>query len=65
VDDTALHTAGHHRAAAGDAEHVLDRHQKRLVHIALGLGNVTVDGLQKLEDALGVGTVRIIAVPAP
>jgi hypothetical protein len=65
MDDTALHTAGHHRATTGYAEHILDRHQKRLVHIALGLGNVTVDGRQKLENRLGVRTVRHHRFPAP
>src|SRR5437763_1230626 len=36
LDHAALDTAGDHRAAAGDREDVLDRHQERLVDGALG-----------------------------
>jgi hypothetical protein len=34
----ALDPARHHGAAPGDAEHVLDGHQERLVNVALGWG---------------------------
>src|SRR6201995_540834 len=34
VDDAALDTTGHHGAAAGDREHVLDRHEERLLDLA-------------------------------
>ena len=38
VDDALLDLAGHHGAPTGDREHVLDRHQERLVDVPLGLG---------------------------
>jgi hypothetical protein len=38
LDDAALDAAGGDGAAAGDGEHVLDRHQEGLVDIAHGLG---------------------------
>src|SRR4051812_21946311 len=37
VDHTALHTSGHHGAAAGDGEDVLDGHQERLVGLTDGV----------------------------
>jgi hypothetical protein len=37
-------------AAARDREDVLDRHQERLVQVALGLGDVRVQLLGELED---------------
>ncbi len=45
-----LDAAGHDGAAAGDREHVLDRHQERLVDVADGLRDVGVDRLHQLED---------------
>jgi hypothetical protein len=50
VDDTALDPAGDDRAAAGDREHVLDRHQERLVHLTGGLGDVLVARRHELGD---------------
>ena len=50
LDDAALDAAGHDGATAGDREHVLDRHQERLVDRTLGLRNVGVDRLHQLED---------------
>jgi hypothetical protein len=38
LDDAALDAAGDDRAAAGDREDVLDRHEERLVDLALGSG---------------------------
>jgi hypothetical protein len=38
LHDAALDATGHHRAAARDREHVLDRHQERLVDRTLGCG---------------------------
>src|SRR5690606_8845846 len=52
VDDTALDAAGHHGAAAGDREDVLDRHQERLVDVADRLGHVLVDRVHQLDDLL-------------
>src|SRR3954447_25229878 len=43
VDDALLDAAGGDRASAGDREDVLDRHQERLVQIALRLGDVLVE----------------------
>src|SRR4051812_6554723 len=47
---TALHPAGHDRAATGDREHVLDRHQERLVDVARGLRHRRVDRRHQLQD---------------
>src|SRR5690242_242005 len=52
LDDAALDTAGHDGAAAGDREHVFNRHQERLVDRPLRLRNVFVDILHQLEDRL-------------
>ena len=38
LQDTTLHTAGSHGAAAGDGEHVLDGHQERHILLAVGGG---------------------------
>ena len=45
-----LDAAGHDGAAAGDREHVLDRHEERPVDVADGLRDVGVDRLHQLED---------------
>src|SRR3954452_12070414 len=50
VDDALLDAAGRDGAAAGDREDVLDRHQERLVEIALGLRDVGVQVLGELDD---------------
>src|SRR5215208_5813080 len=50
VDDALLDAARGHRAAAGDREDVLDRHQERLVEVALGLRDVGVEVLGELDD---------------
>src|SRR5579859_4473816 len=50
VDLAALDAAGHHGAAAGDREHVLDRHQERLVDLADRLGDALVAGVEQLGD---------------
>ena len=57
VDDALLDAAGRDRAAAGDREHVLDGHQKRLVQLAHGLGDVAVERRGQLDDLLLVGLV--------
>src|SRR4029453_14299707 len=44
--------AGPNRAGAGDRKHVLDRHHERLVHLALRYGDVAVERLHQLGDAL-------------
>ena len=50
VDDPLLDTARRDGAAAGDREDVLDRHQERLVEVALGLRDVGVQLLGELDD---------------
>src|SRR4051812_11268588 len=50
VDDALLDAAGGDGAAAGDGEDVLDRHQERLVEVALGLRDVAVELLGELDD---------------
>src|SRR5215213_8252124 len=50
VDDPLLDAAGGDRAAAGDREDVLDRHQEGLVELANRLGDVGVKGGGQLED---------------
>src|SRR5205085_4123043 len=50
LDDAGLDTAGDDGAAAGDREHVLDRHQEGLVERTLGLRDPLVDGGHQLED---------------
>src|SRR2546422_4496628 len=46
----ALDTTGGHGAATFDREHVLDRHQERLVDGSLRLRDVGVDRVHQLED---------------
>ena len=60
LDDAALDAAGDHRAAAGDREHVLDRHQERLVDRTLRLRDVGVDRLHQLEDRI-VAELLVVA----
>ena len=52
LDDAALDPAGDDGAATGDREDVLDRHEERLVDLALGLRDGLVDGVHELEDRL-------------
>ena len=69
LDDAALDATGHHRAAARDREHVLDRHQERLVDRTLRLRNVVVDRLHQrdhrvMADRLVAAVQRDLA-PSP
>ncbi len=57
LDDAALDPAGGDRAATLDPEHVLDRHQERLVDGALGGRDVAVDRVHQGLDRL----VRLVA----
>ena len=61
LDHAALDAARHHRAAARDREHVLDRHQERLVLGTLGQRDVAVDRLEQLDDRL-VGQRALLPV---
>src|ERR1044072_6908628 len=59
VDDALLDAAGGDRAAAPDREDVLDRHQERLVEVALGLRDVGVQLLGEIDDLLDVLLVAV------
>src|SRR5512143_1624490 len=48
LHDAALDPSRHHRAATGYRKHVFDRHQVRLVDVALGLRYIAVDGRHEL-----------------
>jgi hypothetical protein len=50
VDHATLDAAGHNRAAARDREHVLDRHQERLVHRTLRRRDPLVDRRHQRAD---------------
>src|SRR3954447_1269365 len=58
-EHTLLDAAGHDRAAAGDREDVLDRHQERLLDVADGLGDVGVARLHELVDLRGPRLVAL------
>ena len=62
LNHTALNTAGRNGAAAGDGEHVLNRHQERLVGVALRGRDVLIDSVHQLEDALALR--RILRIGA-
>ena len=60
LDPAAFDTSGNHRPTTFDGEDVLDGHQERLVHVALRLGNVLIQGVHQLLDALaGFGVFGI------
>src|SRR5690606_17238159 len=52
-------TTGYHGTAAGDGEHVFDRHQERLVDGTLRLGDVAVQSLDQGLDGSGAQTVVV------
>jgi hypothetical protein len=52
IDHAALDATRHHRAAAGDGEHVFHGHQEGTVDGALGLGDVAVERIGQLHDGL-------------
>src|SRR5690606_40295086 len=62
LDDTALDTTGYHGAAAGNREHVFDRHQERTVNSTNRLRNVAVEGLDQLLHGGGAHLVIVLAV---
>src|SRR5262245_15208470 len=53
LEHATLASAGHDRAATGDREDVLDRHQERLVHLALRLRDGVVHRVHELHQGLG------------
>ena len=58
LDDAALDSPGGHRAAALDAEDVLDGHQEGLVDGALGGRDVNIDRVHQLLDGRVGGRVK-------
>src|SRR6195952_1886318 len=52
LEHTALDTTGHHGAAAGDREDILDGHEEGLLDVADWLGDRLVDGGHELEQLL-------------
>src|SRR6187200_911954 len=60
LDDAALDAPGGDGAPALDAEHVLDRHQERLVDRPLGGRDVGVDGIHQGLDRGVCGISRIV-----
>src|SRR6185437_6146958 len=61
LDLAALDASGDHRAAAGDREYVLDRHQEGLFDFADRLRDVAVDRRHQIEDRLAIRTVVLAA----
>src|SRR5580692_442162 len=61
LHDAALDATGHHRAAPGDREHILHRHQEGLVHLALGHRDVLVHLLHQLHHR-GHADVALVAL---
>src|SRR5919107_1092623 len=61
LDDALLDTAGDDGAAARDREHVLDRHQERLVERTLRGRDPLVDGIHELEDRL-LADLRVLVL---
>src|SRR5262249_12783503 len=59
LDLATLDAAGGNRAAAADREHVLDRHQERLVDLALRLRDVRVDRVHELLDRTRAELARV------
>ncbi|CAB4766737.1 unannotated protein [freshwater metagenome] len=52
MDPTLLHLAGHHSPTTRDREHILDRHQERLVELTLGLRDRAVTRIHQLHQLL-------------
>src|SRR5690606_17948067 len=61
LDDATLYTTGYYRTAAGDGEHVFDRHQEGLVDGTLGLRDVSVEGLYQFFNRRSTHAVVVFA----
>ncbi len=59
LDDTTLNTTGHDRATSLNREDVLNRHHKGHVKHTRRLGDVGIESVHQLGDALGSGIVGI------
>mmetsp|Transcript_13428 Transcript_13428/g.21868 ORF Transcript_13428/g.21868 Transcript_13428/m.21868 type:complete len:353 (-) Transcript_13428:20-1078(-) len=51
LDDATLYTTGYNRTATRDGEHVLDRHQERLINRTLRIRDVLVQGFYQLLNS--------------
>src|SRR5215218_6547017 len=60
LHDPTLDTTRGDGTAPGDREHVLDRHQERLVDLTLRLRDVRIERVHQLADLLPVLRVRIL-----
>src|SRR5690606_14893190 len=49
---TTLNPTSRHRAATSDREHILNRHQERLLNVTLRSRDVTVDRVKQLPDLI-------------
>ena len=52
LHDSSLHSSRYNRSSSGDTEHILDRHQKRLVCISLRSRHIFIDCVHQLINAL-------------
>jgi len=60
VDHTAVDTASHDGTAAGNGEHILDRHKERLVNKTYRIGEEAVHCIEEFLDARrGLGVVGL------
>src|SRR6195952_4002969 len=59
LDDAALDTTGHDRAATRDREHVFNRHQEGAVHRALRRRDVRIQCVGQLHDGLFAQLARV------
>ena len=60
LNGAALHTTRSNRTTAGNGEHVLNRHQERQVGLTLGSGNIAVNSVHQLPNALVLGSLGIL-----
>ena len=61
LNDAALNTTRYNRTPARDREHVLNRHQERLINRALRLRDVRVQGLNQRLNRRRTQTVVVLA----
>src|SRR3990167_7489389 len=62
ADNATLNTTSHNSAATGDREHILDRHQERLINSTLRLRNICIQRLDQLLDGSGTHLVVVLTV---
>ena len=69
LQNPLLHPPGHHRPPPGDTEHILDRHQERLLSIPIRLRDIRIHRLHQLHDlirrSLPSPSNAFNALPAP